>query len=211
MLLLYALVISLDSACTCEIGGGENSRKQACSLTCGWRGPLHPRQVVWHGVWWYKVVTLEEKKSINYFGERSKFKLKMGHMSDFYGMLVFRTQNFKVWMHYDQMKHISPLHGFSEVLPHEQILWFIKKTFYSSIHKSGLAYICWYWEVVYNFLHYYKMKTISRWDHYFLLGCMFCVRFLLDSVVCDFSSQVRGVEGTMGRRGNLSSTLWWNT
>lgn len=171
MLLLCALVISLDLACTCEIGGGENSRKQACSLTCGWRGPLHPRQVVWHGVWWYKVVTLEEKKnlSITHFGERFKFKLKMGHMSDFYGMLVFRTQNFKVWMHYDQMKHISLLHDFSEVLPHEQILWFTKKTFYSSVHKSGLAYICWYWEVVYNFC------IITRWKQFPGEVIIFCL------------------------------------
>lgn len=34
----------------------------------------------------------------------------MDHTGDFYGMLVFRTQSFKVWKHYDQMKHISPLH-----------------------------------------------------------------------------------------------------
>lgn len=97
------------------------------------------------------------------------------------------------------------------MLPREQILWFTKKTSNSSVHKSGLAYICWFREVVYNFLHYYKMKMISRWGHYFLLSCIFCVRFLLGSAVCDFSRQVRGVEGAMGRQGNLSPTLWWNT
>lgn len=47
----------------------------------------------------------------------------MGHMSDFYEMLVFRTQSFKVWKHYDQMKHISPLYDLGASLWTDTVIY----------------------------------------------------------------------------------------